>query len=81
MSKVYIIISHVCIGFAQEIAHFDGASHTIQTTDVEPKWPGGATGPPKDTPECGFNNELCQESKSSSKIDFNRLLFGLTLKQ
>lgn len=25
-------------------------------------WPGGRNGPPKDQPECGFDNELCQGS-------------------
>ncbi|XP_071507030.1 atrial natriuretic peptide receptor 1-like [Diadema antillarum] len=47
-------------GTFQVIANYYGATGVFETTDVEPKWPGGATGPPKDTPPCGYNNELCQ---------------------
>lgn len=31
-------------------------------------WPGGRTGPPRDSPECGFHGELCIEPKGEGKI-------------
>lgn len=37
---------------------------------MEPVWPGGATGPPKDEPDCGFNNEKCVNSKHHANFHF-----------
>lgn len=37
-----------------------GGEHVfIRRLNVTIKWPGGRTGPPRDSPECGFHGELC----------------------
>lgn len=42
------------------VGNFYLTSSGLKYTPVPGKpinWPGGATGPPRDTPFCGFNNE------------------------
>lgn len=34
-------------------------------------WPGGRKSPPKDQPECGFNNERCQGMFNSPGLAVN----------
>eukprot|EP00057_Strongylocentrotus_purpuratus_P009404 XP_011663878.1 PREDICTED: atrial natriuretic peptide receptor 1-like isoform X2 [Strongylocentrotus purpuratus] len=46
-------------GTFEVIANYYGATGEFKVTDIAPVWPGGATGPPKDEPDCGFNNEYC----------------------
>ena len=31
----------------------------VRRPGIAIKWPGGRTGPPRDSPECGFHGELC----------------------
>ena len=31
----------------------------VRRSGIAIKWPGGRTGPPRDSPECGFHGELC----------------------
>ena len=31
----------------------------VRRSGIAIKWPGGRTGPPRDSPECGFQGELC----------------------
>lgn len=48
-------------------------------SDTKIQWPGGT--PPKDSPECGFENELCSpddsskeaESGKANKINLNQI--------
>ncbi|XP_057309237.1 atrial natriuretic peptide receptor 1-like isoform X2 [Hydractinia symbiolongicarpus] len=43
-------------------------------------WPGGRKSPPKDQPECGFNNERCQDdpnSKENTMIQILAIIFGI----
>jgi len=37
----------------------EGEQVFIRRPNVTIKWPGGRTGPPRDSPECGFHGELC----------------------
>ncbi|XP_022109306.1 atrial natriuretic peptide receptor 1-like [Acanthaster planci] len=48
------------------VANFYGATGKLEFVD-DVAWPGGATGPPADTPPCGFDNEnpLCQPDDPS----------------
>uniref|UniRef100_A0A8C1TM95 Guanylate cyclase n=1 Tax=Cyprinus carpio TaxID=7962 RepID=A0A8C1TM95_CYPCA len=41
----------------QVIANYFGTFKAVQGVQI--KWPGGRTTPPKDSPDCGFNGELC----------------------
>ena len=31
-------------------------------------WPGNSTTPPRDSPECGWNNEFCVEEDSGQQV-------------
>ncbi|KTF87708.1 hypothetical protein cypCar_00016563 [Cyprinus carpio] len=42
---------------AQVIANYFGTFKAVQGVQI--KWPGGRSTPPKDSPDCGFNGELC----------------------
>ena len=37
----------------------EGEQVFIRRPNITIKWPGGRTGPPRDSPECGFHGELC----------------------
>lgn len=37
----------------------EGQQVFIRRQNVTIKWPGGRTGPPQDSPKCGFHGELC----------------------
>ena len=37
----------------------EGEQVFIRRSGITIKWPGGRTGPPRDSPECGFHGELC----------------------
>ena len=39
----------------------------IRWPNVTIHWPGGRTGPPRDSPECGFHGELCIEPKGEGE--------------
>ncbi|XP_020613215.1 atrial natriuretic peptide receptor 1-like isoform X2 [Orbicella faveolata] len=41
----------------------EGEQVFIRWPNVTIQWPGGRTGPPRDSPECGFHGELCIEPK------------------
>eukprot|EP00057_Strongylocentrotus_purpuratus_P014597 XP_011669071.1 PREDICTED: atrial natriuretic peptide receptor 1-like [Strongylocentrotus purpuratus] len=50
-------------GTFEVLANYYGETGVIETTGVKPVWPGGGIGPPRDAPECGFENELCQSNE------------------
>ena len=37
----------------------EGQQVFIRRQNATIKWPGGRTGPPQDSPRCGFHGELC----------------------
>lgn len=46
------------IGFStQVIANYFGTYKAVKGVHI--RWPGGRTTPPKDSPDCGFQGELC----------------------
>lgn len=46
--------------FLQVIANYFGTDKKyVPVKGVHISWPGGRTGPPKDSPDCGFRGELC----------------------
>ncbi|XP_041459161.1 atrial natriuretic peptide receptor 1-like isoform X2 [Lytechinus variegatus] len=55
-------------GTFEVIANYYGATGEFHETDVKPVWPNGATGPPKDEPDCGFNGEKCPPNPNSLTV-------------
>ncbi|XP_063953964.1 atrial natriuretic peptide receptor 3-like isoform X2 [Lytechinus pictus] len=55
-------------GTFEVIANYYGATGEFHETDVKPVWPNGATGPPKDEPDCGFNGEKCPPKPSGLTV-------------
>ncbi|XP_067106425.1 atrial natriuretic peptide receptor 1 [Osmerus mordax] len=46
------------------IANYFGANKTYESVDgVKILWPGGRKMPPRDTPPCGYNGELCTDRR------------------
>ena len=45
-----------------------GEQVMILRPNMTVKWPAGRTGPPRDTPECGFHGELCLPSPADGNI-------------
>ena len=41
----------------------EGEQVFIRRPNITINWPGGRTGPPRDSPECGFHGELCLEEE------------------
>ncbi|XP_070537043.1 atrial natriuretic peptide receptor 1-like [Ptychodera flava] len=51
-------------GTFEVVGHYFGHSKTyVEVPGRQIHWPGGATGPPKDEPDCGFFNEYCPEKE------------------
>ncbi|XP_070536382.1 atrial natriuretic peptide receptor 1-like isoform X1 [Ptychodera flava] len=51
-------------GTFEVVGHYFGHSKTyVKVPGRQIHWPGGATGPPKDEPDCGFYNEYCPEKE------------------
>lgn len=46
----------------------EGEQVFIRWPNVTIHWPGGRTGPPRDSPECGFHGELCIEPKGEGEM-------------
>ena len=46
----------------------EGEQVYVPRPGVTIKWPGGRTGPPRDSPECGFHGELCIEPIGEGNI-------------
>jgi len=55
------ILNYICQmshGFStQVIANYFGTYKEVKGVHIS--WPGGRTTPPKDSPDCGFQGELC----------------------
>ena len=68
----YLIIS-VRHFIQQVLANYYGETGKIETTGVKPAWPGGGLSPPRDAPECGFENESCQSSESFYLLSYSIL--------
>ena len=45
----------------------EGEQVFVRWPNVTIHWPGGRTGPPRDSPECGFHGELCIEPKGEGE--------------
>ncbi|XP_066267244.1 atrial natriuretic peptide receptor 1-like [Branchiostoma lanceolatum] len=43
----------------EDIANFATANKSLEMRDVDVVWAGGKTSPPVDSPECGWDNDLC----------------------
>ena len=48
----------------------EGEQVFIRWPNVTIHWPGGRTGPPRDSPECGFRGELCIEPPKGEGDNF-----------
>ena len=46
----------------------EGEQVFIRWPNVTIHWPDGRTGPPRDSPECGFHGELCIEPKGEGEF-------------
>ena len=63
----------------------DGASkkgfpHLVFRNNMTKIWVGGSTKPPKDRPECGFNNELCPPpTEKPQGLDCNKYVHVVQL--
>ncbi|XP_041481819.1 atrial natriuretic peptide receptor 1-like [Lytechinus variegatus] len=50
-------------GTFQVLSNYYGETGILERTGVKPAWPGGGLDPPRDAPECGFQNENCQSNE------------------
>ncbi|XP_078693880.1 atrial natriuretic peptide receptor 2-like isoform X3 [Branchiostoma floridae x Branchiostoma belcheri] len=50
----------------EDIAEFATANQSLEMRDVDIVWAGGKTSPPIDSPECGWDNDLCMDDSSMS---------------
>ncbi|XP_077993938.1 atrial natriuretic peptide receptor 1-like [Glandiceps talaboti] len=65
-------------GMFKPVLNYYGDSDFVDfITDIH--WPGGATGPPDDIPECGFFNENCPEEKNFPISAIIGLVIGIML--
>lgn len=55
-----LFVSHY--PYYQVVANYSGTKKVYEPVrGVHILWPGGHTTPPKDTPQCGFKQELCSK--------------------
>nr|XP_054769397.1 atrial natriuretic peptide receptor 1-like [Lytechinus pictus] len=45
------------------LSNYYGETGILERTGVKPAWLGGGLDPPRDAPECGFQNEKCQSNE------------------
>ncbi|XP_077993028.1 atrial natriuretic peptide receptor 1-like [Glandiceps talaboti] len=67
-------------GTFEVVGHYFGHSKTyVEVPGRQIHWPGGATGPPKDEPDCGFFNEYCPEKEPLNPAYIVAIVFAVLL--
>ena len=67
-------------GDYEVVSNYFGVSQQfIDVADKKIYWPGGASGPPPDTPFCGFEDEKCVDDLASKYSIISGVLTGLLL--
>ena len=60
----------------QDIAHYTRYNDNFTIREgVTIIWPGGFLTPPKDSPDCGWSNELCEEKGGKTYAWTDKLIF------